>query len=230
LKIFIKLIGLFLILSFISINAQKQRFEGKITYNIIKTFWGEKKELRKYDYLISYNNFKISQQGSKDFSLHDSLQAASFYNKSKTFIQLKVENLLKDTSETSCFNAEEKELKDGLLPETKKILGYNCNKILTSYENWGTKYTVESWVISDKTAKMACQFDIIVAGTINNYYLHGYIPLLITITNDKGEETERYEATKIKEQKINKSTFNFPKGYEEETETLPDEYYDEDEY
>lgn len=225
-KISIKLIGLFLILSFISTNAQKQRFEGKITYNINNSFG-----VTKYDYLISYNNFKISQQGSKDFSLHDSVKATIFYYKSKTFSQQRIDNLVGSLKDIyiSTYNDIDKELKDGLLPETKKILGYNCNKILTSYENYDEKYTVESWVISDKTAKMSHQFNLIIE-TLNIYFLHGYIPLLITIKDAKGEETERYEATKIKDQKINKSTFNFPKGYKEETETMPDEYYDEDEY
>ncbi len=225
-KTFIRLIGLFVILCVISTNAQQQRFEGKITYNIINSFGN-----LKYDYLISYNNFKTSQQGIKDFFLYDSVKATSFFNKSKKFIQQRIDNLsgtLKDIY-TSTYNDREKELKDGLLPETKKILGYNCNKIITTFDNGDTKYTTESWVISDKTAKMSTQFDLI-TGTINDYFVHGYIPLLIIITNDNGEQTERYEATKIKEQKISNSTFNFPKGYTEEVETLPDEYYDEEEY
>jgi hypothetical protein len=224
-KIFIKLILLFLILSVVSTYAQKQPFEGKITYNITKRFDGEKKELRKFDYLISYNNFKVNQQGSKDFYLYDSIRATFFNYNAKTFISIDATYYHTNSTQISFYNSAEKELKDGLSTDTKEILGYNCNKISTSYEDDYGKLNYNCWVISNKTAKIPYNFDINAAGQINYYFLHKYIPLLIIVTNDKGEEIERYEAAKIKEQKINKSTFDFPKGYTEQNEDINEEEF-----
>jgi len=179
-----------------NIFAQKS-FEGKVVFNVQTD--GQKQVM---DYYAKDNKFRMEVPDQGGYIIFDS-KASKMYivmDAQKMYMETAIDASTSDNSEGSITKTS----------ETKKILGYDCEKFL--FDQDGSKG--ESWMTKDLGSFMFfTESQQGMADWQKEIMNEGYFPLEVTeYSNGKVESS--YNVTEVTPQELSSDMFTIPSSYQ----------------
>lgn len=204
-----KLLSFLSIIFFFHTNIISQiNFEGKIVFQV-----SNDNETNKISYLVKENKIRIELKASKDMGVMIYDSKKKIMTMLITHRKMYMESPLDLTNE----KRDKKKKTTGYFKstgKTKKIHGYTCEKF--EFKNKGKKG--EAWMTKDLGSFLFFRNPSQQNSPKSNWQTaittENYFPMVVSEINSEGKPIVMFEVLEIKAQKLTKTLFEPPAGYQ----------------
>lgn len=202
----LKILSILLIFGFVaSINAQSG-FEGRIKFNI-----NTEGKSTNIDYFVKGNKFAMkTQEAGQDANMIFDMGEKKMLivmNDQKMYMEMPM-----DLSQKMDEAVAEKDVKINFTGETKKIKGYDCEKMIAESKDgksiaWVTKDLGSFMFMENPMGGGQSEWQKQFAGK-------GFFPMEMTAYDENGKENVKMEVVEVEKKSLDSNMFTVPSGYQ----------------